>query len=695
MLDHLPPARRPADDLAALRDTASLTRSVLDALDRGVCVVDGAGVILDTNVSWRSMFGLSDVEAVDPLCLGGIGSSVSGVVDSLGQELGGQVRDALDAVAGGRMSHSIVRGQWVGPGGHNHVIVRIHPIPDHDRARAVISMVDVSDMERTRQQLQTLTLEAELLTQVVKQMDQAVVVVGGDGTVEWANDVTSALTGLTAGEVSGHPVDALVAALGFMQPLRGALADGLRRGRRLMLESPAHAAGGTRWLEVQTTPLVEDGRPGRLLVEMRDVTVRRQAGQQLHDAKRRALSLALELREEKTLLADVLHSIPHLVFWKGRDLRYAGVNDAFLALRGLSSTEAVLGRTEAELGLTDALQSNLPDLEAEVLRTGVPVDHLRLEFRTPAGTVRPLMLTLRPQFDDEGAVRGIIGVAADVSEVTALERQLAQASRLESIGQLAAGIAHEINTPVQFVSDNTRFISEYFSEVAPALTVVAEAAADEAAPAAQLRGRLQDVMAGLDLDFMLAEVPQALTQSLEGTERIAHIVRAMKDFAHPGQEWNESDLNRALESTVHISRNEWKYVAECRLDLDPELSTVSCVEGEIKRAVLNLVVNAAQAIGEHRERTGATGLGHIVVRTRKQGSGVLIEVADDGPGMSPDVQMRIFDPFFTTKDVGKGTGQGLSMVHATVVSTHKGSIDVISEPGKGATFRLVLPGVRP
>jgi len=193
------------------------------------------------------------------------------------------------------------------------------------------------------------------------------------------------------------------------------------------------------------------------------------------------------------------------------------------------------------------------------------------------------------------------------------------------------------------------------------------------------------------MDFLVAEVPTAISESQEGLEHVAEIVRAMKDFSHPGVGRLDTDLNRAVDSTVQVSRNEWKYDAEVVLDLDPDLGMVPCYEGELKQVVLNIIVNAAHSIAEQRTRSGQSGLGRITVATRRQDDQVTITITDDGTGMTEETRLRVFDPFFTTKEVGKGTGQGLSMAHNTIVERHGGRIDVQSTPGNGATFTLFLP----
>jgi signal transduction histidine kinase len=189
----------------------------------------------------------------------------------------------------------------------------------------------------------------------------------------------------------------------------------------------------------------------------------------------------------------------------------------------------------------------------------------------------------------------------------------------------------------------------------------------------------------------MAEVPQAIQQSLQGIGRVTTIVRAMKEFSHPGsEEKSDTDLNRAIETTITVARNEWKYVAEVVTDFDPALPLVRCLPGEINQVILNLIVNAAHAIADVVENNGKSK-GTITIRTRSQGDRVEIRVSDTGTGIPETIRAKIFDPFFTTKGVGKGTGQGLAIAHSVIVDKHGGTISCETEVGKGTTFVIRLP----
>lgn len=274
-------------------------------------------------------------------------------------------------------------------------------------------------------------------------------------------------------------------------------------------------------------------------------------------------------------------------------------------------------------------------------------------------------------------------------ERRSLEHQLAQSRKLEAIGQLAAGIAHEINTPTQYVSDNTRFLRDAFQDLVATLDRL-RISANEEQPL--LPADLKTVLAEADIDYLLEEIPRAVDQSLDGLARITRIVRAMKQFSHPAQgEKTPTDLNKALETTLIVARNEWKYVAEVATEFDPELPAVACLPGELNQVFLNLIVNAAQAITEIvASDNGAKG--RITVGTRALPDGLAeIRITDTGCGVAPENRQKVFDPFFTTKDVDKGTGQGLAIAYGIVVKKHGGTIDFESTPGQGTCFFIRLP----
>ncbi len=279
-------------------------------------------------------------------------------------------------------------------------------------------------------------------------------------------------------------------------------------------------------------------------------------------------------------------------------------------------------------------------------------------------------------------------------EQARMESQLRQASKLNTIGMLAAGIAHEINTPVQFVSDNTRFLAEAGRDLLQLLDANrgVQDALEEADPGNESLARVREIQDGVDLAFLENEIPAAITQSLEGLGQVVEITRAMKDFSLMTGEDDktETDLNQLIAKTVVVTRNEWKYVAEVGTDLDESLPLVPCYPSDLKEVLVNLIVNAAQAIGEAKAE-GRTGKGRIRISTRSEPEKVVISVADDGAGIARAIRNRVFEPFFTTKTGGKGTGLGLAIVHSLIAKRHGGDVSFESEPGRGTTFTLRLP----
>ncbi|MGA2569728.1 MAG: PAS domain S-box protein [Terracidiphilus sp.] len=297
---------------------------------------------------------------------------------------------------------------------------------------------------------------------------------------------------------------------------------------------------------------------------------------------------------------------------------------------------------------------------------------------------------ITPILDSTGAITSFLAVTEDVTERRALESELRQAQKLEGIGQLAAGIAHEINTPTQFVTDNLTFLMESWESAAPLLKLYRSTIhSDLCCLEPLLAAEIAEMEKRCDLDFIVEEAPRAIGQSIDGARRVANIVRAMKEFSHPDSDAKtHMDLNKGILSTITVARSEWKYVAEIRTEFDETLPPVVCYPGEINQVILNLVVNAAHAI---RDKGGEDEKGQITIRTRRSGDYAEIAISDTGTGIPEDIQHRIYEPFFTTKEVGAGTGQGLAFSHSVVVKKHQGKIWFETELGRGTTFHIQLP----
>jgi two-component system, NtrC family, sensor kinase len=279
----------------------------------------------------------------------------------------------------------------------------------------------------------------------------------------------------------------------------------------------------------------------------------------------------------------------------------------------------------------------------------------------------------------------------DITEMRRLGRELAAAQKLESVGRLAAGVAHEINTPIQFVSDNVQFVRTSITDLAAVIQAYrdfkdATQASGDTFAALQ---RLEDAEKAADIYYILENAPPALDSSIEGLGRIATIVRSLKEFAHPDQPQKVlADLNQAIRSTLVIAHNEYKFIAELGTDLG-DLPLVPCFLGEINQVMLNLLVNASHAISDVVKDSG--NLGKLNVRTRLDVNEVEISISDSGTGILESARDKVFDPFFTTKGVGKGTGQGLAIAHSVIVKKHGGTLRFETECGKGTTFFIRLP----
>jgi len=313
-------------------------------------------------------------------------------------------------------------------------------------------------------------------------------------------------------------------------------------------------------------------------------------------------------------------------------------------------------------------------------------DRLEVRYPRPDGSQGWLDVCTTALRDGQGRMRWAIVVAEETTQRKQVELEVRLGQKLEAVGRLAAGIAHEINTPVQFVGDNLRFLENAFADLRTLqldYQRTVAASADRLGPATV--EELRAAEAAADLGFLEEEVPGAIDQALAGVDRIATIVRAMKSFAHPPQRQRAAaDLNQALRDTVMVARNQLEDVAEVELDLG-DLPPVVCQLGDLNQVFLNLLMNAVDAVAE----TGR--IGHITVRTRHLDDEVEVRIEDTGGGIPEAVRERVFDPFFTTKEVGRGTGQGLALAHAIVRDKHGGTLDFETEVGRGTAFTIRLP----
>jgi len=439
-------------------------------------------------------------------------------------------------------------------------------------------------------------------------------------------------------------------------------------------------------------PFSSEELRARLRAAERILNLHREVREEHHARETARHQHLAELREREERLRAILLSLHEVMILvlnrEGRTMHAWG--DPALGARYGVDIPALVGRTPAEY-LPGPQAGRMMKRLREVFSSGRPQ---RTEERVsyPNGDFWQ-DASLCPMRAASQEVLAVVQFVKDITQRKQMQDALHQTRKLEAIGHLAAGIAHEINTPLQYTGDNTRFVQDAFGQVADVLATYESLleAARAAGVAAENVAAVDKALEAADVEYLLAEAPLAIEQSLEGIGRVVKIVRAMKDFSHPNvEEKAPTDLNNCLESTITICRNEWKYVAELTAELAEDLPDVVCSPGELNQVFLNLIVNAAQAI---REKLGPSPpeKGAIRVITRRVGGTVEVRVADTGCGIPESIRSQVFNPFFTTKQVGTGTGQGLSIAHTMVADSHGGTIDFETVEGEGTTFIIRLP----
>lgn len=419
-----------------------------------------------------------------------------------------------------------------------------------------------------------------------------------------------------------------------------------------------------------------------LLVRLRESCARTEA--QLIEAGNQLLERdAIQLVEAAT--RDLVQSERDAFFRTSCDLLCV-LDDRLCFTQANPGWATTLGHEPARLLGTTLMRLIHPnDLERTHEMSTRVMAELRVsefELRLAAGAGDWRWISWTATWDPER--QRYFGIGRDVTEQRALAKEMAQAQKLEAIGQLAAGVAHEINTPVQFVGDNLVFITDAWRDTMGYLEAMQKALDSTQREALQRRAE------AIDLDYLKREVPTSLSDGHDGLQRVAELVRALKEFSHQdGGSLEPADINAIIQRSAVLARGELKHLAELELQLE-DVPRVACLPNALGQVMLNLLVNAAHAVEERsaRERDCPR---RIVVHTRVVGDELAISVKDTGQGIPPAVQERIFEPFFTTKPMGKGTGQGLSLVRSVITQRHKGRIAVESTVGQGTTFTLFIP----
>ncbi len=620
----------------------------------------------------RLVLGIRLPAQADGLRLGCVLESAQ-TVESLGQE-------SLAAVLGAVLASSLCECRTA----NRRLNTRVHhllaerQILKISHAEAIAAAVEERETRLREQESHTRQLQA-----VMMMAADGIVMVDAHGTVTSFNEAASRIFGYTAAEVVGQRVSMLVPS-----HLR------LRHEEHLaeyLKNKPPGSPGFSAEVAVQR----KDGTVFPLDIGISEVQIgeRRIFTGFFRDISRRKAAEE-ELRRLHLQNEMILNSAGEGIVGVDAGDTVTFVNPAAARMLGYEVDE-LIGRSAHETihhCRSDGTPYAKADCPIHASLRGVTTARISNEcFWRKDGVCIPVEYTSTPIFEAKEIVGAVI-TFQDITERKVLETRLRQAQKMESIGQLAAGIAHEINTPTQYIGDNTRFLDDVFVDLNELLiackALQREVSQQSVSP--DTLARIADAAEKADVDYLLEEIPKSISQSLEGVQRVAKIVRSMKEFSHPGGDEKQAiDLNRAIESTLTVSRNEWKYVADVVTDFDLRLPLIPCLPGDFNQVVLNLVVNAAHAIAD---KVGATGeKGTIAVSTRHDGDWAEIRIRDTGMGIPEKIRAKIYDPFFTTKPVGRGTGQGLAIAHSIIAEKHRGTIDFETAVGEGTTFILRLP----
>lgn len=421
------------------------------------------------------------------------------------------------------------------------------------------------------------------------------------------------------------------------------------------------------------------------LVEERTAALR-ESNQQLLSA----ISQRTKMQKRQARLVTAIESAVESIIITSPTGKIIYTNPAFTTLTGYSPQE-LIGKNPRLLNSGYQDDRFYHDLWQTIAAGQVWVG--RFVNKKKDGTIFHDETTISPVKDDLGKILNFVAVKRDITKEIELETQLRQAQRMEAIGTLAAGVAHEMNSPIQYILSNTNFFKEALADLLK-MQEVYEILAKAVTVSATFAKELEEITrtaAEIDLDYLKQETGQALEEAIDGINRISAIVAAMKDFSQPGSTVKKpEDLNALITTTVTVSRNAWHEVAEMELLLDATLPAVPLLAGRIKQALLDMILNSAFALTQkYRNRPGEKG--KITIATGKKGQQVELRIADTGAGIPANIIGKIFDPFFTTKPVGQGRGQGLSVVHGIIVDNHGGSIRVASTVGEGTEFTVFLP----
>ncbi len=531
--------------------------------------------------------------------------------------------------------------------------------------------VDITERRREEEKLR-------ILSRTVEQSPASVIITDTNGDIEYVNPAFTETTGYTFEEVKGQNPRILKSGK-TSQANYKAMWNILRAGGEWLGEFQNKKKNGELFWEKVFISSIKDlhGKITHFVAVKEDITAHKEV---------EALFHFMNVKNEQILstLPAALIEINEqdvIIRWNISAKRIFGFDKEKIVGKGLTDSGIQWEWNKINRGIADCRKEGLP----------IQLDDIKCTHKN--GTQVFLSVSITPVLSDLQNKSNLLILAKDVTNYKVMESQLAQAQKLESIGQLAAGIAHEINTPIQYVGDSIYFLQDGFSDLIDYIKMSKELLQANKTEALNLPlvQKMEDIAEDIELDYLIGSIPEALGRSKNGVQRVTEIVRAMKKFSHPGkEEFTLTDINEELKNTITVSKNEWKYVADIVTEFDPSLPMVACLPGELNQVFLNIIVNAAHAI---KDRIGenSTEKGKITINTTHDENYIEIRIKDTGSGIPDTIKSKVFDPFFTTKEVGKGTGQGLAISYNVVVEKHKGCIDLETELGVGTTFIIRLP----
>ncbi len=657
----------------ALEDQNRLQAVLMEALPNPIFIKDLQGRYLGCNAAWAEFFQRDRQEI--------IGKTTH---DLLPAELARE-HEAVDAQLLARPGrHTYESTLTRGDGSPRTVVLQKATFQNAEcEVAGLVGLI--LDVTEARAAEAALRASEERWRTMIESQGEGVGIIDLQEQFSFANPAAERIFGVPRGSLAGRRIGEFLSetSLRRIQAETARNRQGERASYEVQITTPDKIA---RDLLVTVTPHLDaDGDFAGLFGIFRDITASKQSELALRTNLKQT-RLILDQASDPFVTLDEHHVVTR---WNRRAQELFGWTHQEVVGRNLTDVLGDVFRQPDGGNLLDHLETsaNSPAARAAFSSTARTRDGHELPIEVSAWSVRTGDQILVNAF-----MRDLSEAQTAQREKEILDVQLRQAQKLEAIGQLAAGIAHEINTPTQYVGDNLRFLADAFTGITQALNAYGRllAASGAGQPDAAIAAEVGKTLAGLDLDYLATEVPTALRQSLEGVDRVATIVRAMKEFSHPGTLSKQAvDINHGIRNTITVSRNEWKYVAEIETELDETLPAVPCLPGELNQVILNLIVNGAHAI---RDRTGGDGTkGTLRVTTRRAEDWVEVRVTDNGAGIPAAIRERVFEPFFTTKEVGKGTGQGLTIAHAVITKKHGGTLTFETEEGRGTTFIIRLP----